>query len=315
MIKKVDGRILFFFLLAIGFIITACGTLEVGMEPSGSLTDPVEVVTQTAVVTEAETPATLTMEATQAPTFEATVALTEPTADEESQDEPTPVAGTPSEITTLDETWSKYTNQQLGFSINFPGTMVHLFGSCTWNEEEESYRPELSFVPVEIFEDGDVVYISSAYYHELTGPIKKTDAEGGTRTTFSECQAVENSLLLLGDPENPYQAKWEIVAAEVHDDEELDVFLKSRYGAGCTLGEKVMSGQDGVYDIRIQGDGKDMSETLCPLNYGTVVKYYPVGNKVIAWDTGQSVTFSADVSYSVTHDEEMIDSFRFLTER
>ena len=40
-------------------------------------------------------------------------------------------------------------------------------------------------------------------------------------------------------------------------------------------------GQDGVYDVSIQGDGKDLSETLCPLNYATVVKYYPKGNKVI----------------------------------
>ncbi len=314
MIKKVDLRILFIFLLAIGFMVTACGTLEVGMEPTVSLTDPVGAVTQTVGVAEAEAPATPTVTATQEPTLEATVAPTEPAADEMSQDEPTPVAGTPSEITTLDDTWSKYTNYQMGFSINFPRTMVHLFGSCTWNEEEESYRPELSFVPVEIFEDDNTVYISSEYYHELTGEIKKTDAEGGTRTFFSDCTAVENSPLLLDDPANSYQLKWKIVAAEVHDDQEVDSFIKTRYGAGCSLGEMISTGQEGVYDITIQGDGLDLSQSQCPINYQTVVKYYPAGNKLIAWDTGQSFTFAADLSYQVTHDQEMIDSFVFLSE-
>jgi hypothetical protein len=35
---------------------------------------------------------------------------------------------------------------------------------------------------------------------------------------------------------------------------------------------------------------------------------------VIAWDTGQAYTFSADVNNMVTYDQEMVDSFRFLTD-
>jgi hypothetical protein len=89
-------------------------------------------------------------------------------------------------------------------------------------------------------------------------------------------------------------------------------FTKSRYGAGCSLGEKAASGQDGVYDVRIQGDGKNLSETLCPLNYATVVKYYPAGNRVIALNLDQGPTFAADTAYSMTYDQEMVDSFRFL---
>ena len=232
---------------------------------------------------------------------------------------PAPMAGEetqPSETLSLDETWNQYTNYRMGFSIKVPKTMASLYGSCKWNEEnrDHSYRPELSYVPVSIFEDGDRTYIAGEYYHELTGETKETSADGGTRTFFSECQAITNNLGLLRDPENHYQTKWEIVATEVHDDDELDSFIKSRYGSGCSLGEKVASGQDGVYDVRIQGDGKDLSETLCPLNYATVVKYYPKGNKVIAWDLGQAPTFGADVSYSVIHDQEMVERFRFLTD-
>ena len=103
----------------------------------------------------------------------------------------------------MDETWFNYTNFQLGFSIDYPRTKIHFKGSCTWNEEngDRRYRYEYALVPVKIFEDDDTVYITSEYQHELSGETKETDADGGTRTFFSECQAVSNSLELLRDPE------------------------------------------------------------------------------------------------------------------
>jgi hypothetical protein len=219
------------------------------------------------------------------------------------------------EILPVDETWDRYINHQVGFSIKIPRTLVSPYGSCAWVEGsgDGSYRPELSYVPVAVFEDGQTTYIAGAYYHELSGVTKKTSAAGGTRTFFSECQAVTNNLDLLRDSENPYQTRWKIVAEQVRNDAELEAFIKARYGSGCSLGEKAGSSQDGVYDVRVEGDGKDLSETKCPLNYRTVVKYYPAGNKVIAWDLGQAVTFAATLDYSVTHDQEMVESFRFLT--
>jgi hypothetical protein len=226
---------------------------------------------------------------------------------------PTPEP-TAAQIIPLDETWSQYTDHRLGFSIQVPHMMVSPYGSCKWVEENgsHSYQPEPSYVPVKVFEDGDTTYIAGEYYYELTGETKETSADGTTRTFFSECQVVTNSLELLRNPENHYQTKWEIVVREVRDDDELDAFIKSRYGSGCSLGERIVSGQDGVYDVRIQGDGKGLSETRCPLNYATVVKYYPAGDKVIAWNLGQGPTFVADVAYPVTYDREMVDSFRFL---
>jgi hypothetical protein len=221
----------------------------------------------------------------------------------------------PSQIVRLDETWYQYTNYQLGFSFKFPRTTVSQYGFCKWTEEngDHSYRPEPAFVPVKVFEDGNTTYIAGEFYYELTGETTETSAGGATRAFFSDCQAVTNNLELLGDPDNYYQTRWEIVTQEVHDDGELDAFLKSRYGSGCRLGEKIASSQDGVYDIRVQGDGKDLGETQCPLNYVTVVKYYPVGNKVVAWNLGQAPRFVADTAYPVVYDQEMVNSFRFLT--
>jgi hypothetical protein len=216
-----------------------------------------------------------------------------------------------SEITSLDETWNLYTSNGQGFSIKFPKTMASYGGSCTWNEEQGSYRPQNAIVPVKIFEDSDAVYIAPEYYYELAG--KRIE---DNKSYFDECNQVANTLELLRDPENLYASiqMWKLVAAEIHDDAELEGFLKDRYGSGCSLGEKEPTGQDGVYRVRIEGDGKSMEETECLLNFGTVVKYYPTGNKVISWHTGQAATFLVDVNRGFAHDGEMVESFSFIAD-
>lgn len=320
MIKVTVRRIVILVAMIAMIGISACGTIELGMEPAATLAEPAATLTPTqrpapTIVEDPTEPAAVVTQTNDVlPTAEVVPTPTEAAGEMEAQTDSIEPDSRPSEISSLDDTWLKYTNYELGFSINFPRTMIHFLGSCKWNEEngDHSYRPEPSYVPVKIFEDVDTVFITSEYQHELSGETKETSADGGTRTFFSECEAVSNSLELLRDPDY-YQQKWEIVARDVHDDEELDAFLKDRYGSGCSLGEKVASGQEGVFDVTIQGDGKDLSESLCPLNYGTVVKYYPAGNQVIAWDIGQAVTFAGDTSYSVVYDQQMTDSFRFLT--
>lgn len=329
--SRVYGGMAVVLFLSVALLASACGTLQIDTEPAVA-----EPAKPEPVVTEASQ-AALTIDQVE----QEDVAITpvddmansadaeevEPTADltptpagssakGEGQGDDSPNATSLTDVTTVDDTWSTYTSHENGFYINIPRTMMHMYGSCKWNEEngDHSYRPELAYVPVAIFEDGDTVYISSDYYHVLSGETRETSADGGTRLFFSDCQAVTNSLELLRDPENQYQQKWAIVTAQIRDDEELDAFIKDRYGPGCSLGEKTPSSQEGVYDISIQGDGLDLSESQCPINYRTVVKYYPAGERVVAWDTGQATTFAADASYAVTYDQEMIDSFRFLNE-
>jgi hypothetical protein len=172
----------------------------------------------------------------------------------------------------------------------------------------------MAVVPVKIFEDADAVYIAPEYYYELAGERTETTADGGTRAFYNECNQVVNSLDSLRDPENRYAnvQRWKLVVAEIRNEDDLDSFIKSRYGSSCSLGEQVASNQDGVYDVGILGDGKGLEETQCPLNFGTVVKYYPEGNKVISWHTGQASSFPADVNHSIIYDLEMVDSFNFL---
>ena len=294
---RISKTMVFGLLLLIAFAVGACGTLEIEQAPAKGESAAAATAMPLPTATEVPLPSP-----TALPSATPTSVVQ---AEEINWD---------SEIASLDETWNLYTSNGQGFSIKFPKTMASYQGSCTWNEEQGSYRPQIAIVPVKIFEGSDAVYIAPETYYRLAGERTETTADGGTRSFFDSCNQVTNSLELLQDPENPYASSqmWKLVVREIHDDAELDAFLKERYGSACSLGEKEPSAQDGVYRVRIQGDGKPIEETQCRLNYRTVVEYYPAGNKVVAWDLGQAATFPADVNYSVIHDQEMVDSFSFF---
>jgi hypothetical protein len=280
------------------------GTLDVRVEPPAA---PVDANVGNAKDAETDAEAIAVPAVDRADKAEEPAATTTPVVEDTR----------PSETVSLDETWNRYTNYDLGFSLKVPKTMVSYSGSCAWNEEngDRSFRPKPASVPVKIFEDADSVTIAPEYLYELSGATTETNDQGGSRTLFTECNQVPNSPALIQDPERPWfgAQMWKIVAAEVHSDDELDTFIKSRYGSGCSVGELEALGEDGVYRVRIQGDGKDLSETQCLLNGATMVKYAPEANKVIAWDLGQAYTFWADESFMTAHDQEMVESFRLLT--
>jgi hypothetical protein len=239
----------------------------------------------------------------------------EPPSTEPSSEVPAPTPVEEEEVTraaeiiSLDETWNQYTNYRLNFTIRFPKEMAAMLGSCYWNEEQGSYRPEMAFVPVQVFEDADAVYIAPEHYFELAGER----VDGGTHY-YDECNQITNSLELLRDHDIPMLQFWKLVVQEVRDEGELEDFIKARYGSGCSLGEQVASAQEGVFDVKILGDGKDLAVSQCPMNYGYVLKYFPSGGRVIAWNTGQAYTFLSTVDWSAGYDFEMIESFQFLTE-
>ncbi len=210
-----------------------------------------------------------------------------------------------SEIISLDETWNKYINYDLGYSIKVPKLMQHFSGSCQLKEERghQTYRPEAKLVSGRVFEDNDVVYIASEYYYQLTG---ETEEDG--IHYYSECNKVVNSLPLLRE-DNFYQRSWKIITKEVRSDDELDKFIKENYGAGCKISQKNPSSQAGVFDISIDvGNGGWTQD--CPINYEYTLKYYPEGNKAVTWALGQARTFWKD-GYNY-YDDVMLESFEFL---
>lgn len=226
---------------------------------------------------------------------------------EVTQIQPTKTTVTKSELIPIDDVWNKYINPGLGFSLKVLKKMLEPYGECYYNTAngDKSYRPKEAIVPVKIFEEGTNVYIAAEYLYRLNGETKEN-----SKTLYSGCDKTVNTPLIIKDREKYYSPNWNIRINTVANDAELDKFLKERYGIGCSLGEKKETKQTGVYDIEINGDGKDLSETACPLNYMTVVKYYPAKQKVASWDIGQACNFSYP-TYDTCRDTEMTDSFTF----
>jgi|GEM_PF-1839497 len=225
--------------------------------------------------------------------------------DESPDDMPiAPATGT--EITSVDAEWDRYTNHDVGFSIEIPRQFYHYYGAmCDW--DGSSYRPAGDFVDSAVFTDTDEMYITSATFYNMSG---ETVVDGVTN--YANCEQVINSLGALQANTYWQQQAWRFEWRDgIDNDADLESFLQDRYGSGCTLGSKDPAAQPGTFAVNIEGDGLDLGSTLCPINYATVVRYSPSDQLVIAWDLGQATTFPADSTWMTVYDQDMVDSFRF----
>jgi hypothetical protein len=202
-------------------------------------------------------------------------------------------------ITSIDNTWNLYTNYDNGFSIKVPKVAAEYGGKCV------DGKMDVETVPVKIFKDTLGAYITFEYFYEYP--------------TDNNCQKITNSFSIIDQRANLWKtnpqnhlfvpSNWHIVTAKVENDSELENFIKVNWGSGCKLGEKTLN-SSGVYDVKVQGDGLDLSETKCPINFVLALKYSSELKKVATWGVGQSVVFSAN-NFQTTYDQEIIGSFKF----
>lgn len=203
-------------------------------------------------------------------------------------------------LTSIDNTWNQYTNNQLGFSMQIPKTTSEYGGSCV------NGKLNVSTVPVKIFNDNQGIYITTEYFYEF--PVNNA------------CQKTTNSLNIVDQRANQWKSgnvnnlivpkNWHIITANVKDDYELENFIKINYGSGCKLGSKSLS-PTGVFDVKIDGDGLELDVSKCPINYIYALKYSPEFHKVASWGIGQEVVFSSD-NYKQSYDTDMVNSFKFI---
>jgi|GEM_PF-4283979 hypothetical protein len=162
------------------------------------------------------------------------------------------------------DNWLTYENTELGFSINYP--------KVNYNGYE-----------VKIINADPVIYIVPSERQE-----EEIEEKRYSESVFDRAFGI------------PYA----ILVQEVNNDEELDDFIKQRYGTLCALGEKTESEQSGVYDISIDSSNWIPGDyNSCFVNYVTKIKYSPSLNKIASWDIGQSDNFSSD--------PEISNSFQF----
>jgi hypothetical protein len=181
----------------------------------------------------------------------------------------------------IDEKWNLYTNYDVGFSIKLP--------------KKDDYSGEIGILKDK---DEDIFYIWS--HKDIIS--KKY-----------------NRIFDLNTLDRPIIDTYKIIFKKnIKNDNDLENFIKERYGEYCSLGEKQKTSYEDTIDVMIdksswtdfdhdnnEFDPKD----VCFLNYATQLKYFPSKKMIATWNIGQAVNFMID---GEGVDEEISDSFHFI---
>ncbi|GIW69884.1 MAG: hypothetical protein KatS3mg101_0631 [Patescibacteria group bacterium] len=203
----------------------------------------------------------------------------------------------------LPKGWKSYSNTDLRFTINYPEKAFSFNGSCEQKVEgsKASYRPKTTEVPVGVYEDTDGIHIYFDYLYELGDP----ETLNGI-TYFGSCTKKTVNLAYL--KENV--SSWHIIAKPVTSKTALESFIKDKFGSGCSIDTMTASATNNkVYDVKIKGDGLDLGQTKCPINYIYVLKYVPDIGMAYTYNLGQAYTFAKTADGSQSYDQEMAESF------
>ncbi|MBU1130774.1 hypothetical protein KJ840_01440 [Patescibacteria group bacterium] len=193
-----------------------------------------------------------------------------------------------------------YRNERLGFELKYPNKTY--YSLAIFELEEGGYDVKGGFVLLKVFEFDDYIYFDDEYSINCNGSYKINED-----VRYEMCRKEINNMDSVED-----WRVWRINIVEINNEEELDLYIKENFGSSCYAGERNPYIQEGVEQIKIYGDGLDLDHTLCPLNGGYEMFYYPEKSKLIEWNTGMERIFWGNKEGTVTFDEEMIESFRFI---
>ncbi|MFC1662839.1 hypothetical protein ACFL04_01570 [Patescibacteria group bacterium] len=207
-----------------------------------------------------------------------------------------------------------YADESNGFSIRLPQYFYVYAGSCG-DDGHGNFSLSEGMVSSLYLDDANTFYITRDHYFELTEGTELPDGS----MTFAGCQRINVDLADV-TKESYFWDGWKLDFADVSNDEELDSFIKSKWGEGCSLGSQTAwDHQAGVFDVTIEGDELDLDETKCPVNYVYQLLYHPGLGKAVGWNLGQEPYFwavdPADFASEAgfySYDESMVNSFRFL---
>lgn len=206
----------------------------------------------------------------------------------------TPIPTTKSDKSTLSVYGDNYlyTNKKIGFSLIVPKEFASDKENC--QKVDDSYQALIGIAPVTFFEDGDTFYFAGKYFYRLTGEQKVPSGNGGYyNSKFSGCEKEDVSISSIKD--SSYTTVFKFYAANVKNDNELENYIKSKYGSGCRLGEKTLFSPD-TYSVKILGDGKGLDESQCPINFMIDTKYNPTKGKVVIFELGQACNFNKEIN-------------------
>lgn len=193
--------------------------------------------------------------------------------------------------------WTEYKNEKYGFAFSYPSLSID---NQLWGALPEGISIYEVLLPNQVLSYENNFYLHQKYKITIdwkTGKINKTE------NTFVPEYKIGNSS---------YPLPWHIVILEAKNENELDNVIKQKLGLGCSYASKKKTNFDGNYSIEINGDGKDLGSTRCPVNYMHYIVYSPEKKKAAFWNTGQECQIGLGFIYANCFDEEISNSFHFL---
>lgn len=191
--------------------------------------------------------------------------------------------------------WLEYKNEEYGFIFNYPSVSVDNY---LWGNLTETLPLSEILLPNQVLSKDNNFYLHQQYSlkkDEQTGAISKT----------------ENTFMPEYDESYSYPIAWHIIILDVNNESDLDEVIKKKLGPGCKYKSKIPTNFNDNYRIEIDGDGKDLGDTLCPVNYQNYIIYSPDQKKVAFWSTGQECQIGLGFMANNCFDQKISESFHF----
>ncbi|MCF7795874.1 hypothetical protein K9M42_02170 [Patescibacteria group bacterium] len=190
--------------------------------------------------------------------------------------------------------WIKYRNEEYGFAFQYPSLSIN---NQLWGALPDGISISEVLLPNQVLNKDNSFYLTQKYKinNWETGKLTKIE-----NTIFEE---IENS---------PRMIPWNIVIFEAEDENDLDRVIKEKLGSGCSYKTKIDTNFSENYRVEINGDGKDLGSTNCPVNYANYIIYSPVNKKVAFWSLGQECNIGLGFIYPNCFDFQISESFHFF---
>lgn len=193
--------------------------------------------------------------------------------------------------------WIDYKNEEYGFVMRYPSISI---SNYFWGANLPEGLSMLDLLlPNQILNKNNNFYLTQKYN-------VKVDWQTG------ELIKKENTFIPEYNENNPsYPLPWHIVIFDVKNEADLDSLIKNKLGSGCSYKSKIATIFENNYRIEINGDGKDLGSTDCPVNYANYIIYNPLAEKIAFWSLGQECNIGLGFIYNNCFDLKIADSFHF----
>ena len=182
--------------------------------------------------------------------------------------------------------WLSYQNAVLGITFNYPGQSIPNMYWTSYNAVSQAISSN------SILTKNNILYLKSGEcsFDSVEAEYQKNKQQYGDGFGL--------------DP------VWRITIADINNEQELSDFIKKHYGKSCSYHKELVAIFPDTFDIVLDGDGKSLDVTECPVNYNYYLKYSPINKKIASWNTSQECQMG--YGFEKCFDKQIAESFHFI---